>query len=96
MASPEERLKAFQAGNHISTRGPLSFVVQFTRLAENRGFPDGRKGADCRIGRRDLDKPGRAACFLCDVDRIDFVMIKTYVDILIGGGFDFFLLLCPR
>lgn len=28
MASPEERLKAFQTENHISTRGPLSFVVQ--------------------------------------------------------------------
>ena len=29
--SPEGRLKAFQSENRITTKGPLSLVVQFTR-----------------------------------------------------------------
>ena len=32
MINPEERLKEFQAENNIFTKGPLSLVVQFTRL----------------------------------------------------------------
>ena len=32
MISTEERLKAFQEENNIYTKGPLSLVVQFTRL----------------------------------------------------------------
>lgn len=39
MISPEERLKAFQAENNIFTKGPLSLVVQFTRLVKNKEFP---------------------------------------------------------
>lgn len=39
MISPEERLKAFQAENNIFTKGPLSLVVQFTRLVQDKNFP---------------------------------------------------------
>lgn len=39
MISPEERLKAFQAENNIFTKGPLSLVVQFTRLVRDKEFP---------------------------------------------------------
>ena len=39
MISTEERLKAFQEENNIYTKGPLSLVVQFTRLVQNKGFP---------------------------------------------------------
>ena len=37
MISTEERLKAFQEENNIYTKGPLSLVVQFTRLVQ-QGF----------------------------------------------------------
>ena len=36
MISTEERLKAFQEENNIYTKGPLSLVVQFTRLVQNK------------------------------------------------------------
>ena len=39
MVSPEERLKSFQAENNIFTKGPLSLVVQFTRLIRDKAFP---------------------------------------------------------
>ena len=39
MISPEERLKAFQSENHITTKGPLSLVVQFTRMVRDKAFP---------------------------------------------------------
>lgn len=39
MVSPEERLRAFQAENNIFTKGPLSLVVQFTRLIRDKAFP---------------------------------------------------------
>ena len=39
MISPEERLKTFQAKNHITTKGPLSLVVQFTRMVKDKTFP---------------------------------------------------------
>lgn len=39
MISPEERLKAFQSENHITTKGPLSLVVQFTRMVRDKNFP---------------------------------------------------------
>lgn len=39
MISPEERLKAFQTENNIFTKGPLSLVVQFTRLVRDKAFP---------------------------------------------------------
>lgn len=39
MISPEKRLKAFQAENNIYTKGPLSVVVQFTRLVQGKKFP---------------------------------------------------------
>ncbi len=39
MIRTEERLKAFQEENNIYTKGPLSLVVQFTRLVQNRDFP---------------------------------------------------------
>ena len=34
-----ERLKAFQAKNNITTKGPLSLVVQFTRMVKDKDFP---------------------------------------------------------
>ena len=37
--SPEERLKSFQVQNNIYTKGPLSLVVQFTRLVKDKSFP---------------------------------------------------------
>jgi len=39
MVSSIERLKAFQSENNIFTKGPLSLVVQFTRLVRNKEFP---------------------------------------------------------
>lgn len=39
MISPQERLKAFQTENNIFTKGPLSLVVQFTRLVRDKEFP---------------------------------------------------------
>lgn len=39
MISPEERLKAFQSENNITTKGSLSLVVQFTRMAQGKDFP---------------------------------------------------------
>jgi len=39
MISPEERLKGFQTENNIFTKGPLSLVVQFTRLVRDKEFP---------------------------------------------------------
>ena len=63
MVSPEQRLKAFQTENHVFTKGPLSFVVQFTRLAENRAFPlragdfqTGGKGQIAGLGGANLRK----------------------------------------
>lgn len=39
MISPKERLKAFQTQNNITTNGPLSLVVQLTRMVRNKTFP---------------------------------------------------------
>ena len=39
MTNPEVRLRAFQAENNIYTKGPLSLVIQFTRLVRKRTFP---------------------------------------------------------
>ena len=39
MISTQERLKIFQEENNIYTKGPLSLVVQFTRLVQNKDFP---------------------------------------------------------
>lgn len=39
MISPKERLKAFQMQNNITTKGPLSLVVQLTRMVRNKTFP---------------------------------------------------------
>ena len=39
MISTEERLKIFQDENNIYTKGPLSLVVQFTRLVQDKEFP---------------------------------------------------------
>ena len=39
MISAYERLKAFQDENNIYTKGPLSLVVQFTRMVSNKEFP---------------------------------------------------------
>ena len=39
MVNPETRLSAFQAENNIFTKGPLSLVIQFTRLVRDQTFP---------------------------------------------------------
>ncbi len=39
MTNPETRLRAFQAENNIFTKGPLSLVIQFTRLIRDQTFP---------------------------------------------------------
>ena len=39
MISPEERLNVFQAENNIFTKGPLSLVVQLTRMVREKAFP---------------------------------------------------------
>lgn len=39
MIRADNRLKAFQKENNIFTKGPLSLVVQFTRLVKDKGFP---------------------------------------------------------
>ncbi len=39
MIKPEDRLRAFQIENNISTKGPLSLVVQFTRMVDGKLFP---------------------------------------------------------
>ena len=39
MISPKERLEVFQSENHITTKGPLSLVVQFTRMVRDKNFP---------------------------------------------------------
>ena len=37
--SPEERLRKFLTENNIVTKGPLSLVVQFTRMVRDKEFP---------------------------------------------------------
>ena len=39
MIDPIEKLKVFQSENNIYTKGPLSLVVQFTRLVQEKEFP---------------------------------------------------------
>lgn len=39
MSNLEDRLKAFQAENNIFTKGPLSVVIQFTRMVSDKTFP---------------------------------------------------------
>lgn len=39
MINAEERLKSFQSENNIVTKGPLSVVVQFTRMVRDKEFP---------------------------------------------------------
>ena len=39
MVNAEEKLRSFQAENNIVTKGPLSVVVQFTRMVRGKEFP---------------------------------------------------------
>lgn len=39
MINAEEKLRAFQTENNIVTKGPLSVVIQFTRMVKGKGFP---------------------------------------------------------
>lgn len=39
MTDFENKLKAFQTENHIVTKGPLSVVIQFTRMVRDKNFP---------------------------------------------------------
>lgn len=39
MVNAEEKLRLFQAENNIFTKGPLSVVVQFTRMVREKEFP---------------------------------------------------------
>ena len=63
MINPEERLKAFQAEKHITTKGPLSLVVQLTRMVRSKEFPlnpddfqTGSKGQVAGLGGPNLKK----------------------------------------
>ena len=51
MTNPETRLRAFQAENNIFTKGPLSLVIQFTRLVRDQTFPlNSDDFSDCKSG----------------------------------------------
>lgn len=39
MTNAEERLRKFQKENNIETKGPFSFVIQFTRMIRGKPFP---------------------------------------------------------
>lgn len=39
MINAEEKLRAFQTENNIVTKGPLSVVIQFTRMVKGKEFP---------------------------------------------------------
>lgn len=39
MISAEERLRLFQEENNIHTKGPLSVVIQFTRMVQGKDYP---------------------------------------------------------
>ena len=63
MSSPENRLRAFQAENNVYTKGPLSLVVQFTRMVKEDNFPlspedyqTGSKGQVAGLGGGNLKK----------------------------------------
>ena len=63
MSSPENRLRAFQAENNVYTKGPLSLVVQFTRMVKENNFPlspedyqTGSKGQVAGLGGGNLKK----------------------------------------
>lgn len=63
MSNAENRLKGFQEANNIYTKGPLSLVVQFTRMVRDRDFPlnpadfqTGSKGQVAGLGGANLKK----------------------------------------
>jgi hypothetical protein len=63
MIDTENRLKAFQEENNIYTKGPLSLVVQFTRMVRDKEFPlnpadfqTGSKGQVAGLGGSNLKK----------------------------------------
>ena len=63
MIDTERRLKAFQEENNIYTKGPLSLVVQFTRMVRGKEFPlnptdfqTGSKGQVAGLGGSNLKK----------------------------------------
>lgn len=39
MVNAEEKLRLFQTKNNIFTKGPLSVVVQFTRMVREKEWP---------------------------------------------------------
>ena len=68
MTNPEIRLRAFQAENNIFTKGPLSLVVQFTRLVRDQTFPLDpddfqTSGKGCRARRWKLKKDFEGAWY---------------------------------
>lgn len=63
MINSEEMLKKFQNENNIYTKGPLSLVIQFTRLIQDKKFPldsndfqTGSKGQVAGLGGEKLKK----------------------------------------
>jgi hypothetical protein len=63
MKNAESRLRTFQKENGITTKGPLSMVIQFTRMAKERLFPlnsddfqTSRKGQVSGLGGPNLKK----------------------------------------
>jgi hypothetical protein len=78
--STEERLKAFQEENNIYTKGPLSLVVQFTRLVQNKDFPlnpddfqTSSKGQVAGLGGGNLKKILNGSLMISDFSKITFV-----------------------
>jgi hypothetical protein len=63
MSEAEKRLKTFQIENNIVTKGPLSLVVQFTRMVRDKVFPlnsddyrTGSQGQVAGLGGSNLKK----------------------------------------
>ncbi|NLF83115.1 MAG: DUF4928 family protein [Candidatus Gastranaerophilales bacterium] len=63
MINAEEKLRTFQVENNIVTKGPLSLVVQFTRMVSSKAFPldpndyqTGSKGQVAGLGGGNLKK----------------------------------------
>ena len=79
--NPEQALlKRFQDENNIYTKGPLSLVVQFTRLVQDKEFPlnpddfqTSSKGQVAGLGGGNLKKILNGSLMISDFSKITFV-----------------------
>ena len=72
MKSAEDRLREFQTQNNIATKGPLSLVIQFTRLVRDKEFPlnsddfqTSSKGQVAGLGGENLERTWNYATVVC-------------------------------